>query len=279
MVAGSVPKKALPQPGKKAMVTLDVMSPTVDGCLSELTSEVQDLLKWAEDCGSEAAVWGLDATLFMAVALRLRNPARVERAIQAADALAATECVPQPSSAAMVSALVDSAIRDVTGRSAAASPEPPPVELNVTELSEAEALAVADHLLAGGVLACGCQLPLLRVEGSDLIAVKPVAPAVLVPELARNAELAHARARIAAAHPRVLGTGLEPPPPPLVASATTRVPLVGGEGPAARLAAWLVGGGWAEYFGADAMANWAPPSIAALAGFPELLRVAFLARR
>ena len=112
----AAPDKAMPPPGKKALATLDFVSPTVNGCLEELTTEVQQLLEWADESQVEAKTWGLDPTLFMAITLRLRNPARPARSLSAASEIASAELMPDLKSAAMVSELVDGAIRAVSCR-------------------------------------------------------------------------------------------------------------------------------------------------------------------
>ena len=262
--SSKMPKKAQPQPGAKALATLDVVSPTVNGCLAELTAEVQELLEWAEKDQADANVWGLNPTLLMAIALRLRNPARPERALKESSAVAATESNLAPASAA-VSALVEGAIRDVTTREGVFAGDPPPPAEPSVMLTAAEAAAAAKQLLAGGVVAAGLQLPLLYVEGSDLVVVQPMSPPppATKEDVARNAELAHARARIACAHPRVIGTGLPPAPVAPIAGKTTRVPLSANA--ASKLAAWLEG---------------AKPDSFGKAGpaFAQAVRTAFVAR-
>jgi hypothetical protein len=136
--SSKVPKKAQPQPGAKALATLDVVSPTVNGCLAELTAEVQELLEWAEKDQADANVWGLNPTLLMAIALRLRNPARPERALKESSAVAATESNLAPASAA-VSALVEGAIRDVTTREGVFAGDPPPPSEPSTQAAVARA--------------------------------------------------------------------------------------------------------------------------------------------
>ena len=69
--------KAAKRSGEDAIDIYASVSPTVTTCLSQLTTELQDLLEWAEGAGEGSAEkWGLDPIKYLGDALRLRNPAR-----------------------------------------------------------------------------------------------------------------------------------------------------------------------------------------------------------
>ena len=89
--------KSLPREGEVAMKTYDSVTPTVDLCLSELTTELQELLAWAAAAGVDQKVWGLDPVAFLADALKRRNPVRAAAAVREAAEAAQQESGYNPS--------------------------------------------------------------------------------------------------------------------------------------------------------------------------------------
>lgn len=225
------------KPGEKSLATLESVTPTVNACLSELTSEVQELIEWAETSGADAGAWGLDPVAYLAAVLRRRNPSRAATTLKAAKAAAATEITEQPESVAIVSSIVEGALQRAHSSAgslvALGMPEPE----HSVYFTESEADAIVAQLRSGSVYTGGCRLPLLRVEANALVVTTPELPPALGEEAARNAALAHSRDRITAALPPVLGTGLAPSPARPTIRKETRVGM-------AQAKQWLMSGGW-----------------------------------
>ena len=101
------PSKTAKRYGEQCLDVYETISPTVNKCLSELTSEVQELLEWAEAEGVEPDVWGLNSHTFLANLFRLRNPRRgplaVAAATKAAEPESAYKVGPRPEATAPAS--------------------------------------------------------------------------------------------------------------------------------------------------------------------------------
>ena len=138
-----MPSKADKRPGEKALDVYESINPTVVACLSQLTTEVQDLQDWAKSAGVEPDVWGLNGCSYMSDVLRLRNPLRASKSLALAEAAASSETGAKPS-----------------------NPQPPPEvaerpssSASTAGFSSAEASAILAKLEAGAIFSGGCRHP------------------------------------------------------------------------------------------------------------------------
>ena len=86
-----VPDKKAKRKGEEALDVYESINPTVVTSLSQLTSELQQLIEWSESVGAPPETWGLNAVGYLGDVLKLRNPKRAGIAIQAAQDLANSE--------------------------------------------------------------------------------------------------------------------------------------------------------------------------------------------
>ena len=216
------------RPGKQSMRTYEAVNPVVEQCLSELTTELQELLAWAETSGAAPESWGLDPVAYLSDALKLRNPTRAAVAASRAAAAAAEETKFPPEALAARPPAVPIA-------------EPPMAAASGSGFSPAEAEVILEALRAGAVFSAGSRLGLVRVDRStdELVVATPLPPPSPSEEEERVAYLTQARARVAKEHPPVLGTGLPPVAPAPTAAAEKRLPM-------RDAAEWLTSAGWEE---------------------------------
>lgn len=148
--------KARKRAGEEAIDVYEGLKPTVVTCLSQLTTELQDLLAWAEAAGVEHEVWGLNPVAYLGDSLKLRNPARAAAAVQKALTAASSE------TASETAAPAAEAPAATEGAEMAAMPLEP-----TSGFSKAEANTIIEKLRAGATFSAGCRQPLLRVDGKE----------------------------------------------------------------------------------------------------------------